>query len=93
MVLEDIMSKIGSLLLLEKFVLQSGCFRTGKWETTEGQFPSLKFLRLCYGNGLKDWIVSDNFSFSDPLEASSLFLRRTEGDPIRSGRNSNVEIN
>ncbi|XP_047959854.1 putative late blight resistance protein homolog R1A-10 [Salvia hispanica] len=63
MVLEDIMPKIGSLPLLEKFVLLHGIFETGKWETIEGQFPSLKFLRLEFCGGLKDWIVSDNSHF------------------------------
>ncbi|XP_042052361.1 putative late blight resistance protein homolog R1A-3 [Salvia splendens] len=61
--LEYIMSEIGSLPHLEKFVLQRGCFTTGKWETIEGQFQSLKFLRLDYCGGLKDWIVSDKSHF------------------------------
>ncbi|XP_047957437.1 putative late blight resistance protein homolog R1A-3 [Salvia hispanica] len=61
--LEDIMSEISSLPLLEKLVLNSGVFKTSKWETIEGQFPSLKFLHLesCYD--LVDWIVSDNSHF------------------------------
>ncbi|XP_042052032.1 putative late blight resistance protein homolog R1A-10 isoform X2 [Salvia splendens] len=69
--LEDIMPKIGSLPLLEKFVLQYGFFKTGKWETIEGQFTSLKFLRLEHCKGLEDWIVSDSSHF--PL-LQNLFL-------------------
>ncbi|XP_047957436.1 putative late blight resistance protein homolog R1B-16 [Salvia hispanica] len=61
--LEDIMSDISSLPLLEKLVLKHGVFKTGKWETIEGQFPSLKFLLLHYCNGLEDWIVSDKSHF------------------------------
>ncbi|XP_047959031.1 putative late blight resistance protein homolog R1B-16 [Salvia hispanica] len=63
MVLEDIMPKIGSLPLLKKFVLLHGVFKTGKWETIEGQFPSLMFLLLHNCKGLEDWIVSDKSHF------------------------------
>ncbi|XP_047943126.1 putative late blight resistance protein homolog R1A-10 [Salvia hispanica] len=61
--LEDIMPKIGSLPLLKKFVLRHGFFKTGKWETIEGQFTSLKFLRLEHCKGLEDWIVSHSSHF------------------------------
>ncbi|KAL8466179.1 hypothetical protein ACS0TY_035331 [Phlomoides rotata] len=48
--LEDVMEKIGSLPLLQKLRLLDGSFRGRKWETVEGQFRSLKFLKIqeCY---------------------------------------------
>ncbi|XP_042033998.1 putative late blight resistance protein homolog R1A-10 [Salvia splendens] len=61
--LEDILPKIGSLPLLEKLVLENGVFKTGKWETIEGQFQKLKFLQLSYCEGLVNWIVSDSSHF------------------------------
>ncbi|XP_042032514.1 putative late blight resistance protein homolog R1A-10 [Salvia splendens] len=61
--LEDILPKIGSLPLLEKLVLKYGVFQTGKWETIEGQFQKLKFLRLLFCKGLVNWIVSDSSHF------------------------------
>ncbi|XP_042047483.1 putative late blight resistance protein homolog R1A-10 [Salvia splendens] len=72
--LEDMLRKIGSLPLLEKFVLQNGFFKTGKWETVEGQFASLKFLRLEDCGGLDDWIVSDksHFPFLQKLHLRNL---------------------
>ncbi|XP_057801548.1 putative late blight resistance protein homolog R1C-3 [Salvia miltiorrhiza] len=48
--LEEILEKIGSLPLLEKLELRYGQFATRRWEIVEGQFPSLKYLRL-YGCG------------------------------------------
>ncbi|XP_042048136.1 late blight resistance protein R1-A-like [Salvia splendens] len=61
--LEDIMPKIGLLPILEKLVLQNGVFKTRKWETIEGQFLSLKFLRLKACRDLEDWIVSNSSHF------------------------------
>ena len=60
--------------LLEKFVLQNGFFKTGKWETVEGQFASLMFLRLEDCGGLDDWIVSDKsyFPFLQKLHLRNL---------------------
>ncbi|XP_047958462.1 putative late blight resistance protein homolog R1B-16 [Salvia hispanica] len=60
---EDTLPKIGSLPLLEKLILRNGVFRTGKWETIEGQFQKLKFLKLSYCEGLVNWIVSDSSHF------------------------------
>ncbi|XP_047947527.1 putative late blight resistance protein homolog R1B-16 [Salvia hispanica] len=59
--LEDIMSEFGSLPHLEKFVLGGGYFKTEKWETIEGHFPSLKFLK--FETSLRYWIVSDHSHF------------------------------
>ncbi|KAH6793344.1 hypothetical protein C2S52_003821 [Perilla frutescens var. hirtella] len=45
--LEDILlSKMGSLPHLEKLQLMYGSFEGGKWNTTEGQFRSLEYLKL-----------------------------------------------
>lgn len=41
-----ILAKIGSLPHLEKLHLKDGYFKGGKWETSEGQFCSLKYLAL-----------------------------------------------
>ncbi|XP_057786720.1 putative late blight resistance protein homolog R1B-16 [Salvia miltiorrhiza] len=53
---EDILDKIGALPLLQKLKLYGGRFKEGKWETSEGQFRSLKFLSVCYMKGLQVWI-------------------------------------
>ncbi|XP_047979555.1 putative late blight resistance protein homolog R1A-10 [Salvia hispanica] len=58
---EDILPKIGSLPLLEKLELLNGVF--GKWETVEGQFQKLKFLKLSDCSSLVNWIVSDSSHF------------------------------
>ncbi|KAH6812635.1 hypothetical protein C2S51_021653 [Perilla frutescens var. frutescens] len=52
---EDMMEKIGSLPLLQKLVLRRGWFRTGTWETVEGQFPNLKVLKLRECGNLSCW--------------------------------------
>ncbi|XP_047967865.1 putative late blight resistance protein homolog R1B-16 [Salvia hispanica] len=73
--LEGLLEKVGSLPLLEKFVLRNGFFKTGMWETIEGQFPSLKFLTLANCDGLEDWIVTHNslFPLLQQLHLSSLY--------------------
>ncbi|XP_057763654.1 putative late blight resistance protein homolog R1B-16 [Salvia miltiorrhiza] len=43
---EDILDKVGVLPHLQKLTLEYGSFNEGKWETTEGEFRSLKFLTL-----------------------------------------------
>ncbi|XP_047961356.1 putative late blight resistance protein homolog R1B-16 [Salvia hispanica] len=62
---ENVLQKIGSLPLLEKFKLWEGCFGTGKWEIFDGQFPCLKYLGLFSIPSLKQWTA----------EASSIFPR------------------
>ncbi|KAL6531255.1 hypothetical protein OROHE_014324 [Orobanche hederae] len=52
---QGLLDKIGLLPLLQKLKLQSGRFEEGQWETTEGQFPSLKFLSISKCNGLEFW--------------------------------------
>ncbi|KAL6539804.1 hypothetical protein OROHE_011575 [Orobanche hederae] len=52
---EDVIEKIGSLPLLEKFKLVRGSFRGHEWGTTEGQFCSLKFLLISKCRGLEYW--------------------------------------
>ncbi|KAL3619488.1 hypothetical protein CASFOL_037058 [Castilleja foliolosa] len=57
---EDMLEKIGSLPLLEKLRLKYGQFKRGKWEIVEGQFPSLKYLRLNYCYGLEHWTTAED---------------------------------
>ncbi|XP_047962191.1 putative late blight resistance protein homolog R1A-3 [Salvia hispanica] len=58
-----ILEKISTLPLLQKLKLSGGYFSTGKWETVEGQFPSLKYLslRICYG--LECWTMESSSHF------------------------------
>ncbi|KAL6508866.1 hypothetical protein OROHE_021425 [Orobanche hederae] len=51
---EDILDKIGALPLLQKLRLKYGAFKR-EWETSEGQFCSLKFLYLGFCGGLRVW--------------------------------------
>ncbi|XP_047959878.1 putative late blight resistance protein homolog R1C-3 [Salvia hispanica] len=83
--LEDIMPKIGSLPLLEKFLLECGFFKTGKWETIEGQFPSLKFLQLESCGGLRDWIVKEGSHFPCLEKLRLCYLRRLKELPSAIG--------
>ncbi|XP_057801566.1 putative late blight resistance protein homolog R1C-3 isoform X2 [Salvia miltiorrhiza] len=55
--LEEILEKIGSLPLLEKLHLFTGQFATGSWEIVEGQFPSLKYLRLWRCWNMECWTL------------------------------------
>ncbi|KAL3619506.1 hypothetical protein CASFOL_037076 [Castilleja foliolosa] len=57
---EDMLEKLGSLPLLEKLKLWYGQFRTGMWEIVEGQFPSLKYLRLVGCHGLEHWTTAED---------------------------------
>ena len=83
--LEDILPKIGSLPLLEKLVLRNGVFRTGKWETIEGQFQKLKFLQLCAFEGLVNWIVSDSSHFPLLEKLCLRYLSKLEEIPSEVG--------
>ncbi|XP_057801500.1 putative late blight resistance protein homolog R1C-3 isoform X2 [Salvia miltiorrhiza] len=53
--LEEILEKIGSLPLLEKLQLFLGRFATRSWEIVEGQFPSLKYLKLWKCRDMECW--------------------------------------
>ncbi|XP_047959383.1 putative late blight resistance protein homolog R1B-8 [Salvia hispanica] len=83
--LEDMMLKIGSLPLLEKFVLKGGRFITRKWETVEGHFLSLKFLRLQSCDGLQDWIVADSSHFPLLQKVRLCYLGRLKEIPSEVG--------
>ncbi|XP_042033553.1 uncharacterized protein LOC121780095 isoform X3 [Salvia splendens] len=83
--LEDILPKIGSLPLLEKLVLDSGVFRTSKWETIEGQFQNLKFLELSDCEGLVNWIVSDSSHFPLLQKLCLYYLYELEEIPSEVG--------
>ncbi|XP_057776228.1 putative late blight resistance protein homolog R1C-3 [Salvia miltiorrhiza] len=61
--LEEILEKIGWLPLLHKLVLHRGTFKTGKWDTIEGQFQSLKLLQLNFCQGLKSWTMAESSHF------------------------------
>ncbi|KAL6534634.1 hypothetical protein OROGR_013309 [Orobanche gracilis] len=52
---EDVIEKICSLPVLEKFKLLCGSFNGHEWGTTEGQFCSLKFLLISRCRGLEYW--------------------------------------
>ncbi|XP_057775511.1 putative late blight resistance protein homolog R1A-10 [Salvia miltiorrhiza] len=61
--LDEILEKIGWLPLLHKLVLHRGTFKTGKWDTIEGQFQSLKLLELNFCQGLKSWTMAESSHF------------------------------
>ncbi|XP_047953960.1 putative late blight resistance protein homolog R1B-14 [Salvia hispanica] len=74
--IEDILEKLSTLPLLQKFKLHGGYFRTGKWETMEGQFPSLKYLELGWCSGLKWWMTeSSHFPYLEHLSLSGVSLK------------------
>ncbi|XP_057763792.1 putative late blight resistance protein homolog R1A-10 isoform X3 [Salvia miltiorrhiza] len=76
----DILDKIGVLPHLRKLSLTYGRFKKGKWETTEGQFRSLKFLSLC-GYNLEIWkIESSHFPCLERLHL--LFLKKLREIPL-----------
>ncbi|XP_057801549.1 putative late blight resistance protein homolog R1C-3 [Salvia miltiorrhiza] len=55
--LEEILEKMASLPLLEKLYLEDGFFATDRWEIVEGQFPSLKYLRLHECRDMECWTL------------------------------------
>ncbi|XP_057810282.1 late blight resistance protein R1-A-like [Salvia miltiorrhiza] len=57
---EDILDKVGVLPHLQKLTLDRGNFNEGKWETTEGQFRSLKFLTLRDTDNLEIWKIESS---------------------------------
>ncbi|KAH6812847.1 hypothetical protein C2S51_021865 [Perilla frutescens var. frutescens] len=72
---EEMLKKMrGSLSLLQKLKLNEGVFKTGKWETVEGQFPRLKFLELSWCSGLEQWMIeeSSHFPCLEHLDLSGL---------------------
>ncbi|XP_042034967.1 putative late blight resistance protein homolog R1B-16 [Salvia splendens] len=58
--MEDILEKVSTLPLLWKLKLFFGRFETRKWETAEGQFPSLKFLLLSSCSDLERWTMESS---------------------------------
>ncbi|XP_042024471.1 putative late blight resistance protein homolog R1B-16 [Salvia splendens] len=58
--IEDILEKASALPLLQKLKLGGGRLRTGKWETAEGQFLSLKYLSLSRIRQLKCWTMESS---------------------------------
>ncbi|XP_057810304.1 putative late blight resistance protein homolog R1B-16 [Salvia miltiorrhiza] len=70
---EDTLDKVGVLPHLQKLTLERGGFNEGKWETTEGQFRSLKFLSLKDSDNLAIWkIESSHFPCLESLHLNGL---------------------
>ncbi|KAL1538104.1 putative late blight resistance protein R1A-3 isoform X2 [Salvia divinorum] len=70
---DDILDKIGSLPLLQKLKLLEGSFGEGQWETSKGQFRSLKFLTLESCQDLRVWTTeSSHFPCLEQLGLSRL---------------------
>ncbi|XP_057776308.1 late blight resistance protein R1-A-like [Salvia miltiorrhiza] len=80
--LVEILQKIGWLPLLQKLVLYRGTFKTGKWETIEGQFRSLKLLQLDMCGCLENWAMAESSHF--PVLRELRLLRLTELQEIPS---------
>ncbi|XP_057810285.1 putative late blight resistance protein homolog R1A-10 [Salvia miltiorrhiza] len=57
----DMLDKVGVLPHLQKLTLWWGRFDEGKWETTEGQFRSLKFLTLKDCSNLEIWEIESSY--------------------------------
>ncbi|XP_057775527.1 uncharacterized protein LOC130994501 [Salvia miltiorrhiza] len=83
--LEEILQKIACLPLLQKLVLQYGIFKTGKWDTIEGQFRSLKLLQLYYCKGLENWTMAESSHFPVLQELRLRGLRQLEEIPSEVG--------
>ncbi|XP_047957586.1 putative late blight resistance protein homolog R1A-3 [Salvia hispanica] len=74
--IEDILKKASALPLLQKLKLRGGDFTAGKWETVEGQFPSLKYLELSLCSGLKWWMTeSSHFPCLEHISLSWVSLK------------------
>ncbi|XP_047962194.1 putative late blight resistance protein homolog R1B-16 [Salvia hispanica] len=58
--IEDILEKASALPLLQKLKLYGGDSTTGKWETAEGQFLSLKYLSLSHCHQLECWTTESS---------------------------------
>ncbi|XP_057775492.1 putative late blight resistance protein homolog R1A-10 [Salvia miltiorrhiza] len=82
--LEEILEKIGWLPLLQKLVLYHGRFKTGKWETIEGQFRSLKLLQLNFCS-LENWVMAESSHFPVLQELRLLYLHDVEEIPSEVG--------
>ncbi|KAL6585340.1 hypothetical protein OROMI_004629 [Orobanche minor] len=59
---EEMATKIGWLPLLQVLKLEDGSFIGSEWETVEGQFSSLKYLKINYCSDLECW-TTDNTHF------------------------------
>ncbi|XP_057791086.1 putative late blight resistance protein homolog R1B-16 [Salvia miltiorrhiza] len=74
--MKDILEKVSTLPLLQKLKLMNGRFKTGKWATVEGQFPSLKLLSLTSCCNLKYWMMeSSHFPCLEHLHLHKIDLK------------------
>ncbi|XP_057786710.1 putative late blight resistance protein homolog R1B-16 [Salvia miltiorrhiza] len=70
---KDMLDKIGVLPLLEKLKLIQGSFKDERWETTEGHFQRLKFLRVHFCKGLRVWTIeSSHFPCLEHLDLNGI---------------------
>ncbi|XP_057775863.1 putative late blight resistance protein homolog R1A-3 [Salvia miltiorrhiza] len=83
--LVEILQKIGWLPLLQKLVIEFGTFKTGKWDTSEGQFQSLKLLQLNSCHGLEDWTMAESSHFAVLQELRLRGLEKLEEIPSEVG--------
>ncbi|XP_057776258.1 putative late blight resistance protein homolog R1A-10 [Salvia miltiorrhiza] len=83
--LVEMLEKIGTLPLLQKIVLHHGRFKTGKWDTIEGQFRSLKLLQLNSCRGLENWMTAESSHFPLLQELHLQGLRQLEEIPSEVG--------
>ena len=54
-IVDDSIHFFDHLIVVEKLKLSHGHFTIAKWETVEGQFPSLKYLSLAWCRQLECW--------------------------------------
>ncbi|KAL3619505.1 hypothetical protein CASFOL_037075 [Castilleja foliolosa] len=90
---DDMLEKLGSLPLLEKLRLGLVKFKRGKWEIVEGQFPSLKYLRLNYCEGLEHWTIAEECESIFPrLEKINIYgAKRLKNIPCEIGNISTLQ--
>ncbi|XP_047960679.1 putative late blight resistance protein homolog R1A-10 isoform X2 [Salvia hispanica] len=82
---EDILPMIGALPLLHKLTLRGGRFKEGEWETTEGQFPSLRSLNLVVCQDLENWTVSESSHFPFLQELRLCKMKNLKEIPLEIG--------
>ncbi|XP_047978208.1 putative late blight resistance protein homolog R1B-14 [Salvia hispanica] len=82
---DDILPTIGSLPLIEELEVCGGRFRTREWETTDGQFQSLKSLKLYQCGDLENWTVSESSHFPRLIKLHLIFINDLKEIPPEIG--------